>query len=82
MKAEDALDYERRLNDLDVEHKRARSPAQRKRVERKMRQLRDDLVKLKVLEARVDAAAKKWWADIEKRLVEALASNGDRTKGN
>jgi hypothetical protein len=51
-------------------------------VERKMRQLRDDLVKLKVLEARVDAAAKKWWADIEKRLVEALASNGDRTKGN
>lgn len=72
MKPEDILMFDRRMNDLDVEHARARSPAQRKRVERKMRQLREDLVKLKVAEATVDLAYRRWLVDIEKRFAAIL----------
>lgn len=70
--AAEILNFKRRMEDLDQQHARARSPEQRMRVEIKMRELREELARMEQLKKKVDAAAEEWWAETKRRLKEVL----------
>lgn len=79
---ENVLAYGMRMEELDRAHTRATNPAQRIRIEGKMRELRQDLVKLKVAEVKLNVAAEAWWKEIEDKLREAFGPDTERPKAS